>query len=239
MVADAVVITAAGCVAAWGTGSHRAPPRLWPAAGTGNPPAFTWSSLFATPCPRFGRMDPLSKLGVAAAEMMGVDFAGRTPGERESVGVCLGTPEGSLSVDVEVWRTRGSPGGPAPALFTYTLPSASIGEICIRYGLKGPNLCLMLSAADSGRLLRESVEWLERGEAGGVVCVFARAVDAGAAVVGAPAGMGSAGAFAGALYLERPGTAADRGRPVLRRVTPADGDVPAIVESLCGAPPAR
>jgi hypothetical protein len=175
-------------------------------------------------------MDILGKLGVAAVELMGVDFASMPSEEREAVGVCLGTPEGSLSVDAEFWRTRENPGGPAPALFAYTLPSALVGEVCIRYGLKGPDLCLMLSAPGFGRLLREAEEWLERGEAVGVVCLFASAVDRAAAAIA-----GTAGAFAGALYLEREETAARGGRGILRRAGPADVDVRAIVEGLCRA----
>jgi 3-oxoacyl-(acyl-carrier-protein) synthase len=167
--------------------------------------------------------------------LMGVDFAGRTAEEREATGVCLGTSAGSLSVDVAFWKSLGNPGGPAPALFTYTLPSTLIGEISIRYGLKGPNLCLMLSPAGSGGLLAEAIEWLQRGEAAAVVCVFADAVDRAAAAAGEATGAGRPGSFACALHLERRTEADRRGRSVLCPVPGGGGDVRRICGSLCGA----
>ncbi len=193
-----IAITAAACLAEGRYGSHRSPLRPRPAM-------LTWSSLFTSPCPRFGRMDPLCKLGLAAVELMGVEFS-----EKETTGVCLGTPDGSWSVDEAFWKE------PSPALFTYTLPSTLVGEICIRYGLKGPNLCLMLSRADSVSLLEETAEWLRQGEASAAVCVFANAV--------------KGSEFAFALYLEKEEEALRRGRVILQH---AEGDVQEICESLC------
>jgi hypothetical protein len=151
------------------------------------------------------------------------------------MGVCLGTLAGSLSVDVAFWKSIANPGGPAPALFTYTLPSTLIGEVCIRYGLKGPNLCLMLSPSDSGRLLRETAGWLQRGEASAGLCLFADAVDRDAAPAGEATGAGRAGAFACALLLERRGEAERRGRSDLCAAPGEDGDTRRLCESLCGA----
>jgi 3-oxoacyl-(acyl-carrier-protein) synthase len=234
-----IVITAAACVTERLCGSHRAPPRPWDdvrgaTGGAGHLPTFPWSALFDRPCPRFGRMDPLVKLGLAAVELMNVDFDARPAGEREATGICLGTPEGSLSVDAEFWRKRDAPGGPNPTLFTYTLPSTLIGEICIRYGLKGPNLCLMLRESDSGRLLRESVEWLRAGEADSVVCVAANAVDDETAAAFAPPGGPPGGrSYAFALHLERGGRA---GRSALDAVPDGDATVQAVCTSLCRIP---
>jgi hypothetical protein len=54
-------------------------------------------------------------------------------------------------------------------LFVYTLPSSVIGEIAIRHGLTGPNLCLM---GGSGELLAEASDMLRKGEAAACVCVY-------------------------------------------------------------------
>jgi len=239
-----IVITAAGCVTARGCGSHRSPFRPWggpPGAAVeeDGPPAFTWSSLFATPCPRFGRMDRLCQLGLAAVELMGVDFTGQTPREREDTAVCLGTPDGSIRVDAAFWSGRGGVGGPDPALFAYTLPSTLIGEICIRYGLKGPNLCFMLGAPESGRLVREASDCLRGGEAAGCLCVFANAVDrAASALATVPAGGIRDRSFAYALYLERVDDAGRLGHPALARAPEDGGDVRALcntnIQSVSG-----
>ena len=242
MSATEIVITAAGCVTDWGCGSHRSAPRSWDdlpgGAGAGpRPPAFAWSSLFASPCPRFGRMDPLCRLGLASVEMMGIDFAALVPDERAGTAVCLGTPEGSLSVDVDFWRGRDGAGGPNPTLFTYTLPSTLLGEICIRHGLKGPNLCLMLGDAGSGRLLQGAAEWLRRGEVAACACVLANAVEGVAASRAEPTSTGPGRSFACALFLERRDDAARRNRPALRPLPAGAAGIRDLCESLCGVPP--
>src|SRR5436190_8953297 len=89
---------------------------------------------------RFGRMDLMSQLVLLAVERLGVDFEARP---RERIGICLATHAGSVSTDVEYWKGRNTAGGLSPTLFTYTLPSAAIGEIAIRHRLTGPNLCFV------------------------------------------------------------------------------------------------
>ena len=84
---------------------------------------------------RFGRLDLMSKLAVAAVEELRVDFGSRA---RDRIGICLGARAGSLSTDVQYWKRREAVGGPSPTLFAYTLPSAALGEIAIRYRLTGP-----------------------------------------------------------------------------------------------------
>ncbi|MCG3147546.1 MAG: hypothetical protein PCFJNLEI_00986 [Verrucomicrobiae bacterium] len=112
---------------------------------------------------RFGRMDPVCQLGLTAVEALGVKF-----GSRADIGVIVATNAGSLTTDVQYWRTRNEPGGVSPSLFIYTLPSSVTGEIAIRHGLTGPNLCL-LGGCD--QVLGEAAEWLRHGEATGCVCV--------------------------------------------------------------------
>jgi len=114
---------------------------------------------------RFGRLDPVCQLGLTAVEALGIEF---TKQPRAEIGVCVGTKTGSLSTDVQYWRTRNEPGGASPSLFVYTLPSSLIGEIAIRYGLTGPNLCLL---GGGDELLVEAADWLRRGEATGCVVV--------------------------------------------------------------------
>ena len=95
---------------------------------------------------RFGRMDLASQLALLAVEPFAKHFDSMP---RERIAICLATRASSLSTDVEYWKGRDAAGGPSPTLFTYTLPSAAIGEIAIRHRLTGPNLCFVGSFDDT------------------------------------------------------------------------------------------
>ena len=144
---------------------------------------------------RFGRMDLMSQLVLLAVERLGVDFEARP---RERIGICLATHAGSVSTDVEYWKGRNTAGGLSPTLFTYTLPSAAIGEIAIRHRLTGPNLCFV---GDDAALLAEAGDMIRRGETVAWVCVGCDSITAAAAeLIRAPVV-----AQARALFLERDG----------------------------------
>jgi 3-oxoacyl-(acyl-carrier-protein) synthase len=145
---------------------------------------------------RFGRLDPVCQLGMTAVEALGIKF-----GSRAAIGVLAATNAGSLATDVQYWRTRNEPGGVSPSLFVYTLPSSLIGEIAIRHGLTGPNLCLIGGSAD---LLAEAVDWLRHGEATACLCIDCDVVTA---VAGAVAGV-PVEARACAAFLQRGGSGA-------------------------------
>ena len=119
---------------------------------------------------RFGRMDLTSQLALLAVESLagGFDSLGR-----DRIAICLAAKTSSLSTDVEYWKRRDAAGGPSPTLFTYTLPSAAIGEIAIRHRLTGPNLCFV---GGSQEVLPEAAELIRRGEAEACVCVSVKAI---------------------------------------------------------------
>jgi 3-oxoacyl-(acyl-carrier-protein) synthase len=143
--------------------------------------------------PRFGRMDLMSQLVLFAVECLGVAFDALP---RERIGICLVTRAGSVSTDVEYWKGRNTAGGLSPTLFTYTLPSAAIGEVAIRHRLTGPNLCFV---GDDAALLAEAGDMIRRGETDACVCVACDSITAAAAeLIGAPVA-----ARARALFLER------------------------------------
>ena len=125
--------------------------------------------------PRFGRMDLASQLALLAVEPFAAHFAS-LPRERSTI--CLAVRAGSLPTDLEYWKGRDAVGGPSPTLFTYTLPSAAIGEIAIRHRLTGPGLCFV---GGGDELLAEASDLIERGEADGCVCIFADVVSPGLA----------------------------------------------------------
>ncbi len=115
---------------------------------------------------RFGRMDLSSQLALLAAEPFAPQFDS-VP--RDRIAIILAARAGSLPTDVNFWEGRDAVGGLSPTLFTYTLPSAAIGEIAIRHRLTGPNLCFV---GDSREVLVEAEDFLNRKEADACVCVF-------------------------------------------------------------------
>ena len=115
---------------------------------------------------RFGRMDLSSQLALLAVEPLAPHF-GSIP--RDRIAIVLAARAGSLSTDVNFWEGRDAAGGLSPTIFTYTLPSAAIGEIAIRHRLTGPNLCFV---GDSRDVLVEAEDFLRRNEADACVCVF-------------------------------------------------------------------
>ncbi len=119
---------------------------------------------------RFGRMDLASQLALLAVEKLGVNFD-ECP--RDRIALVFASCAGSLSSDAEYWKGRDQAGGPSPTLFTYTLPSAPLGEIAIRHRITGPNLCFV---SEGGEVLAEAAELLRRGEADGCVCVSVNVV---------------------------------------------------------------
>ena len=231
-----IVATAAGVLTAEWHGNHRTGPI---AHDAGHPVRrmasgaadFAWRDIFASDCPRFGRMDALCKVAVAAVETMGVDFSGMSESDRSRVGVCLGTYAGCVGTDVAYWRSRNHVGGPSPALFAYTLPSTAVGEICIRNRLTGPNMSLMLGRDGDADVLREAADMIMRGEAYGCLCLACEAVDEPAAL--ALKGLAAIGCRGYALFLEREDFARLNGRSAV--VVFKGGRVPGLVETAKNA----
>ena len=164
------IVRAASFVDADGYGSMRGGKQPWPATYAAalqraEIPDRTWSAMFGSSCPRFGRMDALSRLGLMAVELLGVDFVALPEGERDNIGVCMETRCGCLATDRRFLETF------SPNVFAYTLPSTAIGEICIRHRLRGPVLCLMTGDDNARPALDEAVAWLEAGTVSGCICL--------------------------------------------------------------------
>ncbi len=84
---------------------------------------------------KFFKMDPLAKLGFVASELLlGEVEPGERPVPRKDRGVILCNRTASLCNDLRYERTISDPQNwfPSPALFVYTLPNISCGEIAIR-----------------------------------------------------------------------------------------------------------
>ena len=139
--------------------------------------------FFNEPFTKYGRMDPLCKVAVGAAQLA-VKASGDLAGlDRDEVAQVGGTMLGCLEVDAQFDDTRRA-GAPSPALFVYTLPSMFQGEIAIKFHLRGR--CTLLSTGKLSALtaLGTGIRWIEKGRAKHVLVVAADAAGPAAAQLG-------------------------------------------------------
>ncbi len=221
-----LVIRAASHLSPAGHGNHRTGLRPWPAEfqtslEQGDLENLQWSWLFSSDAQRFARMDWLSRIGLLAVELLEANFDQADPALRERTGVCLESCTGCLTTDARFLDT------PRPSLFTYTLPSTLLGEICIRHRLKGPQLCLLTADGSGAQALSEAADWLETGAADTAVCLCAEALsaDGSTALPPAPNGLPWPAWRADALLL-------GRGEAPSGSVA-AHGSVTALCRKLC------
>ncbi len=99
--------------------------------------------------PKFYKMDGLSKLGFVAAEFL-LEKGLREGFADEEIGVILSNAEATLQTDKKHQERINSDNGMvSPGIFVYTLPNIVIGEICIRFGLKGENAFFITKEFDA------------------------------------------------------------------------------------------
>jgi hypothetical protein len=98
--------------------------------------------------PRFYKMDPLSKLGWLAAEVLLKDNFGAEDYRPEQVGLVLSNANSSLDTDIRYFESVKDI--PSPSLFVYTLPNIMIGEIGIRHNFKGESAFFISERYEAG-----------------------------------------------------------------------------------------
>lgn len=101
---------------------------------------------------KFFKMDMLCKWAWLGAEKLlssedGYVYEGI---DKNNIAVVLMTGHGCIDVDKKYLATMQDI--PSPALFVYTLPNIMLGEICIRHGFKGEQLCLVSKHFDAKEL---------------------------------------------------------------------------------------
>ena len=100
--------------------------------------------------PKFFKMDTLCKWAMNGAEyLLGNNDLLYKDLNKNRIAVVLTTSHGCLDVD---HRYYDGISVPSPALFVYTLPNIMLGEICIRYGFKGEQLCMVSDHFDAQEL---------------------------------------------------------------------------------------
>ena len=98
--------------------------------------------------PKFYKMDNLSKLASLAAELLLKDADLSARYQPDQIAVIISNANSSLDTDQRYWDSVQA-GAPSPSLFVYTLPNVMLGEICIRWGIKGENTCLVSDSFDA------------------------------------------------------------------------------------------
>ncbi len=92
--------------------------------------------------PKFFKMDLPSRTALIASELLGP-----YPGiDHDKTAVVITTRSGCIEVDKKFEESRQTVA--SPALFVYTLPNIMLGEICIRQGFKGEQICLVDESPD-------------------------------------------------------------------------------------------
>ena len=91
--------------------------------------------------PKYFKMDMISKFGILAAEWMFKNNNTLNKYQYTDIGVVLSSANGSMDTDIEFNKTIESKDNffPSPAIFVYTLSNIVMGELCIRYKMKGEN----------------------------------------------------------------------------------------------------
>ncbi len=103
--------------------------------------------------PKFFKMDSLCKWAWLGAEALlrngdGWLYEGL---DKQNIAVVMATRDGCLETDHRYAETMQTI--PSPALFVYTLPNIALGEICIRYGFTGEQLCEVADDFDAEAIL--------------------------------------------------------------------------------------
>lgn len=93
--------------------------------------------------PKFFKMDPLSRVALLATEWL---LPPEVTIDRNKVATVLSTASGCLEVDKRFEESRQTLA--SPALFVYTLPNIMLGEIDIRHGFKGEQMCTVSEQAN-------------------------------------------------------------------------------------------
>ncbi|MFA6057654.1 MAG: hypothetical protein WC756_05620 [Taibaiella sp.] len=94
--------------------------------------------------PKFFKMDLLSRIAFLASELVIPETVTES---KDHIATIISTTSGCLDVDKKFDESRRTHA--SPALFVYTLPNIMLGEICIRNGFKGEQMCTIAEDADA------------------------------------------------------------------------------------------
>jgi len=100
--------------------------------------------------PKFFKMDKLCKWAWVATEyLLSANDLRYREMDKNKIALALTTSYGCLDVDKRYYESISIA---SPSLFVYTLPNIMLGEICIRHGFKGEQVCMMRDQFDAPEL---------------------------------------------------------------------------------------
>lgn len=148
--------------------------RPWNASACQNGPAdVARGQVLDKPYLSFGKLSLPDRLAFSAASLV---LSSYPIAEKESAGICLGLPAGSLSTDLRYMESVRA-GFPSPAVFSATLPSSAIADIAIFFGLKGENRVIAGGAGSGLVALDCAVTMLAADKAKTVIVLSVNAVE--------------------------------------------------------------
>ena len=115
--------------------------------------------------PKFFKMDLISKTGFICTELLVKKNSEIVQIQSSEIAVLVNTSSGSKDTDNRFQNTIQNTEDyfPSPGLFVYTLPNIVIGEICIRHGFKGENLCLISEKPEINQIFINISAWINSG----------------------------------------------------------------------------
>lgn len=116
--------------------------------------------------PKFHKMDRLCKLAFVAANMLldQEQLKGYAP---EDIAVVMANASSTLHTDSKHAESIKNQDDyyPSPAVFVYTLPNIMVGEICIKYNIKGESCFFVSNEFDKDFLTSYSQDLIAKGNA--------------------------------------------------------------------------
>jgi hypothetical protein len=147
--------------------------RLWDEAGQSGPADVTRGQVLDKPYLAFGKLSLPDRLAFSVSSLV---LSSYPVADKDSAGICLGLPAGSLSTDLRYMESVCA-GFPSPAVFSATLPSSAIADIAIFFGLKGGNRVIAGDAGSGLVALDCACTMLAAGKASTVIVVSVNAVE--------------------------------------------------------------
>ncbi|CAA6818929.1 MAG: 3-oxoacyl-[acyl-carrier protein] reductase (EC [uncultured Aureispira sp.] len=116
--------------------------------------------------PKFHKMDRLCKLAFVAANALLKEgqLEGYAPSD---IGIVMANSKATLHTDSKYADSIKDRADyfPSPAVFVYTLPNIMVGEICIKYKIKGESVFFVSNTFDKKMLTEYSQDMIETGNA--------------------------------------------------------------------------
>lgn len=164
------VITGLGWVTVGGMGRGRESHEF--AMSDGVLPPVSRKRVFDKPYPHFGRMDDLSRVGLAAIASALKDAGLDEWTQKREMGIIAATVFGCLHTDIDYFETVIPNDGlmASPALFSYTLPNCFLGEAAVCFGLTGASYVINENSSSGMAGLRAALDSIALGEIEKMLC---------------------------------------------------------------------